>query len=115
MAQVVVGEQGRAAVRVMDDRDLEVGAFGGLGFDQIAGAGDIPDDRLVDTAADVALDEGLAEPDAEDLRRVNPAVDAGDDVQVQVRDEREPGHALARKDRRRRPGCGPLAWRIGPD
>jgi len=47
------------------------------------------------------LDEGLAEPDAEDLRRVDPAVDAGDDVQVQVRDEREPGPALARADAER--------------
>ena len=41
------------------------------------------------------LHEGLAEPDAEDLGRVDPAVDAGDEVQVQVRDERESGHALA--------------------
>jgi len=35
----------------------------------------------------VALHERLAEPDPENLCRVNPAVNAGDDVQVQVRDK----------------------------
>jgi len=95
VAQFVVGEQGGAAVGVVDGRDLEVRAFRGLGVDQVAGVGDVADDGRGDPAADVALDEGLAELDAEDLRRVDPAVDAGDDVQVQVRDEREPGHALA--------------------
>ena len=30
VAQFVVGEQGRAAVGVVDDRNLEVGAFGAL-------------------------------------------------------------------------------------
>ena len=42
------------------------------------------------------LHEGLAELDTEDLCRVNPAVDADDDVQIQVRDERQRGHVLAR-------------------
>src|SRR5262245_29395644 len=74
-----------------------------------AGLREMPSRRLRDSAAagggehvppspGETLDEGLAEPDAEDLRRVDPAVDAGDDVQVQVRDEREPGPALARAD-----------------
>jgi hypothetical protein len=93
MARFVVGEQGRAAVGVVNDRDLKVGAFGGLGVDQVTGAGDVGDDRRGDPPADVALDEGLAEPDAEDLRRVDPAVDAGDDVQVQVRDELRAPHS----------------------
>jgi hypothetical protein len=56
----------------------------------------VGDDGRGDAAADVALHQGLAELDAEDLCRVDPAVDAGDDVQVQARDERQPGHALAR-------------------
>ena len=96
VAQFVVGEQGRAAVGVVDDRDLEVRAFRRLAVDQVTSVGDVADHGRSDAAADVALHEGLAELDPEDLRRVDPAVDAGDDVQVQVRDEREPGHALAR-------------------
>jgi hypothetical protein len=42
-AQFVVGEQGRAAVGVVDDRDLEIGALGGLGVDQVTGVGDVGD------------------------------------------------------------------------
>jgi hypothetical protein len=95
VAQVVVGEQGRPAVGVVDDRDFEVRAFGGLGVDQVTDVGDIGDDGRGDAAANVALDDGLTEFDAEDLGRVDAGVDAGDDVQIQVRDERQPGHALA--------------------
>jgi Carboxylesterase family len=41
---------------------------------------------------------------------VDAGIDAGDDVQVQVRDEREPGHALARGGiGGEAPGCGPGA------
>jgi hypothetical protein len=53
-AQFVVGEQGRAAVGVVDDRHLELRAFRGLGVDQVAGVGDVGDDGRGDPAADVA-------------------------------------------------------------
>jgi len=66
--------------------------------------------RWGDAAADVALHQVLAELDAEDLWQVDPAVDAGDDVQVRVRDEWQPGHTLARAGI---PGEGPLRSRSG--
>ena len=76
------GQQGRTAVDVVDDCDLEVRAFQCLGIDQVTGVGDVLDDGRGDPAADVALYEGLAEPDAENLRRTDSAVGTGDDVEI---------------------------------
>ena len=68
--EIVIGQQGRSAVGVVNDRDLE------------------PDDGRGYAAADVPLHERLAQLDLESLRRIDPAVDAGDDVEVQPREER---------------------------
>jgi hypothetical protein len=81
---------------VVDDSDLEPRALRCLGLNQVAGIGDVPDDGGGDPAADVALHQRLAQLDPEDLGRVDPAVDARDDVEVQERDERERGHVLPR-------------------
>jgi hypothetical protein len=50
VAQFVVGEEGGAAIGVVNDRDLEVPAFWCLGVDQVAGVGDVPDDGRGDPA-----------------------------------------------------------------
>jgi hypothetical protein len=54
--------------------------------------GDVVDDGMSYPASYVALHEGLAQFDPEDLRWVAPAVDAGEDVKVLPREERERGH-----------------------
>jgi hypothetical protein len=77
---------------VVNDRDLEPRALGGLGLDQVGGVGDVPDHGRGHPAADVALHQGIAELDPEDLWRVDPAVDADDDVQPLPGQELERGH-----------------------
>jgi hypothetical protein len=76
----------------VNDRDLEPRALGGLGLDQVGGVGDVLDHGRGHPAADVALHEGIADLDPEDLRRVDPAVDADDDVEALPRQKRERGH-----------------------
>ena len=88
VTQVVIGQQGRSTVGVMNDRHLEPGARRRLGLYQVADVGDVADDGPGYPAADVPLDERLAQLDLESLRRIDPAVEAGDDVQVQPREER---------------------------
>jgi hypothetical protein len=94
VAELVVGQQGRSAVGVVNDRYLKPRALGSLGLDQVGGVSDVPDHGRGHPAADVALHESIAELDPEDLRRVDPAVDADDDVEALPRQERERGHVL---------------------
>ena len=58
--QIVIGQQGRSAVGVVNDRDLEVRALRCLGLHQVAGVGDVLDDGRSDPAPDVPLHERLA-------------------------------------------------------
>jgi hypothetical protein len=93
--ELVVGQQRRAAVGVVDDRDLEPRTLRCLGFHQVADVRDVPDDRGRDPAPDIALDHGLAHSEAESLGRVDSGVDARDDVQAQEREERKRRHVEA--------------------
>jgi hypothetical protein len=94
--KLVFGQQSRSAVGVVDDRDLEPRALRRLGLHQVAGVGDVPYDGRGDPAPDIALNQRFTQPDPENLGRVDPAVDARDDVQVQERDEWKRGHVQAR-------------------
>jgi hypothetical protein len=62
MAQFIVGQQGRATVGVVNDRDLEIRAFGCFGVDQVAGVGDVLDDGRGDPGWQTVLPAATAAP-----------------------------------------------------
>jgi DNA-binding MarR family transcriptional regulator len=88
----VVGEETDSALGVMDDGDLERGAAvtGAHDLADVADERDVSDGRLGDPAAGVTQDDRVTEFDAEDRRRVNPWVQAGDDARHVARDHRRP-------------------------
>src|SRR5262245_17187808 len=83
MPEAGVGEKAGAALRVVDDRDLEETVRKDLLAEQLPGqvgeVGDVVDDGLGDPSSGVADDHSLAEPEAEHDRGVYPVVEAGDD------------------------------------
>src|SRR6202007_1396043 len=96
-----VGEKPRPAVGVWNDGDLKVGACRCLGLDEVADVGDVPKHSRGYPAPDVPCHYRLPEPDAEELRRIDAAVDARHYVQAQAREERD-WHIEARVGARER-------------
>jgi hypothetical protein len=78
-----VGEEARAALGVMDDRDLEERVGRALAAEQLLGQegeeGDVVDDGLRDASSGVADDGSVSELESEDDRGVDPVIEAGDD------------------------------------
>jgi len=89
-----VGEEAGPAVGVVDDRKLEPVGVGRLDLVQVADPGDVLDHGRGDAPADTAPDDGVAELEPEDAGRVNPGIDAGNDVDLPVGDEGDRGHAV---------------------
>src|SRR6516165_4766723 len=87
-----VGEKASSALGVVDDRDFEEPLSGDYAAEQLPGeegqVGDVVDDGLGDAPAGVADDDGVAELEPEDDRRVDPVVEAGDDHDLHPRAER---------------------------
>ncbi|MGH8963077.1 MAG: hypothetical protein ACRDWT_18130 [Jatrophihabitantaceae bacterium] len=75
----------------MDDGDFEPVGVGRLVLVQVADPGEVLDDRRSDPAAEITGDDGLAELDTEHGCRLHPRVDAGDDIQLLERNERDRG------------------------
>jgi inner membrane transporter RhtA len=92
VAQLRVGEEPGSAVGVVDDGKLEPVGVGRLDLVQVADPGDVLDDGRGDAPADIAPDDGVSELEPEDAGRVNPGVNAGDDVYLPVGDEGDGGH-----------------------
>jgi len=84
-----VGEQAGSALRVVDDRDLEQRVGRDLVAEQLLGeegeVGDVVDDGLGDAPARVPDDGGVAEPESEDDRGIDPVVETGDDDRLRGR------------------------------
>ena len=86
-AEVVVDEGAGAALVVVDDRDLEERPVGDRAFGELGDESDVVDHLRRDPAAGVAEHQRVAEVEAEEVRRVGPRVDAGDDEQPQLRED----------------------------
>ena len=89
----------------MDDRELEPVGVGRLDLVQVADPGDVLDGSRGDAPADVALHDRVPELEPEDAGRVDPRVDAGDDVHLPVGDEGDRRHPVLEI----RPGEGLVA------
>lgn len=83
-AELVVGESAGPALGVVDHGDLEQWAVGKGALGDLGDEGDVVGDLRRDPAADVADDDRVAEPEAEDVHGVDPRVEAGDDEEAQV-------------------------------
>ena len=82
-AEVIVGEGARPALGVVDDGDLEQRPVGQHVLGDLADERDVVDHLRGDPPTDVAHDDGVAQSEAEDVRRVDARVQARDHEQAQ--------------------------------
>ena len=86
VAEVVVGEHARPALRVVDDGDLEERPVGNQRLGELSDEGDGLDDLRRDATAVVANDERVAEVELEKMGGIDAVVDARDHEQAQPRE-----------------------------
>ena len=94
LTKTFVREEPGPAVGVVHHRQLEPVRVRRLRLVQVADPGEILDHRWRHPAAHGAGHDRVAEFQAEDLSRVDPGIDAGEDVHLLVRDERDLGNPV---------------------
>jgi hypothetical protein len=94
VAKIVVGEEPGSALGVVHHHHFEPVSVRCLGLVQVADPGEVLDHRRGHPASHVAGDDRVAEFQAEDLSRVDSGIDAREDVNLLVRDERDLGNAV---------------------
>ena len=104
-AEVVVDEGTGAALGVVDDRDLEERPLADRPFGELGDEGDVLDHRRRDPAAGIAEHQRVAQVEAEEVRRVGPRVDAGDDEEAELGEDDRPLVPAARREVTIAPEC----------